>query len=128
MKGPEGASSRGTVSVLFQDWTGFLLNKDPGVAYGSPHPVPPLFYACRSRCILCELSHFHRGYVVKYKSTTKALRRTQGGLMIFLDLSKGDFYNALKAFVQCITFTPPSSGVEKRGSSIALDSTNKVCV
>ena len=43
--------------------------------------------------------------------------------MIFLDLSKGDFYNALKAFVQCITFTPPSSGVEKRGSSIALDST-----
>ena len=34
--------------------------------------------------------------------------------MIFLDLSKGDFYNALKAFVQCITFTP-SSGVEKRG-------------
>ena len=111
MKGPEGASSRGTVLVLFQDWTGFLLNKDPPVAYGSP---PPFLYACRSRCILCELSHFHRGYVVKYKSTTKALRRTQGGLMIFLDLSKGDFYNALKAFVQCITFTP-SSGVEKRG-------------
>ena len=47
--------------------------------------------------------------------------------MIFLDLSKGDFYNALKAFVQCITFTP-SSGVEKRGSSIAVDSTSKVCV
>ena len=85
-------------------------------------PTLSPFYACRSRCILCELSHFHRGYVVKYKSTTKALRRTQGGLMIFLDLSKGDFYNALKAFVQCITFTPPSSGVEKRGSSIAVDS------
>ena len=113
--------------MLFQDQTGFLLNKDPDVAYGSPHPVPPLFYACRSRCILCELSHFHRGYVVKYKSTTKALRRTQGGLMIFLDLSKGDFYNALKAFVQCITFTP-SSGVEKRGSSTAVDSTSKVCI
>ena len=47
--------------------------------------------------------------------------------MIFLDLSKGDFYNALKAFVQCITFTP-SSGVEKRGSSIAVDSTSKVYV